>query len=80
MSRTLKFQSSVKLANEWPKRSVGGLLTPPAAARKLGLRPQMMRRLIDGGEVRTVIFAGYCYVPTSEVERLHRLLSGEVSE
>lgn len=81
MTRTLKFQPPGKPRKEWPKKSLGpGLLTPSAAARKLDLHLLTMRRLVDSGDVKTVIFAGYCYVPLSEVERLQRLFSGEVSE
>ena len=66
---------------EWPKKPLGnGLLTPPGVARLLGIRPDIMRLAIELGEVRTVTFAGYCYIPKSEAERLQRLLTGEVSE
>ena len=81
MSRTLKFRQPGQPSTEWPKKSISpGLLTPPAAARKLDIEPRTMRRLVDSGEIKTVLFAGYCYVPISEVRRLQKLFSGEVSE
>ena len=80
MSKTLKFEHPAGKYAEWPKKSVGRLLKPTAVARMVGLSNETMHRLIDNGEVETVIFAGYCYIPRQEADRLEKLLTGEVSE
>ena len=80
MIRTLKFEQPAGKYAEWPKKSIGRLLKPTGVARMVGITSATMHRLIDNGEVKTVIFAGYCYIPREEADRLEKLLSGEVSE
>jgi hypothetical protein len=46
------------------------LLTVPAAARRLSLHPQRLRRAIAAGDVRAVTLAGAVRVPLAEIERL----------
>lgn len=46
------------------------VVTPPEAAKLIGIKPSWMSKLIKQGEVRSIQRGGFHFVPMAEVERL----------
>lgn len=77
MSETLKFQPPPKKATK--NTNAGpGLFTRRHVAEILGISDAQIYRACMLGEIKTVTFGGRDYIPLSEVERLRKLLSGEL--